>query len=139
MRAKTYLMQYRHCRLEIIRLEEQIQQLADLCAGLSAPAPDADRVQSSRRVDRLGEAVARMADLQDKLITEVDSAIDAMNQIEDTINSVEDLRYKTLLHKRYIAFKTWEVIAEEMHYDNTYIYELHGQALEKVQLLLNTR
>lgn len=137
MRAKQYLMQYRRCQKKIARLEEQIQSLADLCSGISAPQVDGDRVQSSHNPDRIGEVLAKKTDLEDVLFDEVLNAIDLMNEIEGTINQIGNVDYQTLLQKRYIGFETWDTIADEMHYTARWILSLHGRALVEVERIIN--
>ena len=137
MRAKQYLSQYRRCKKKIARLEEQIQALAELCSGIAAPQIDGDRVQSSHNPDRMGEVIAKKSDLEAELMDEVVNAIDIMNEVTDTINEVENVDYQTLLEKRYIGFKTWEVIADEMHFSARWVLTMHGRALWEVEKIIN--
>lgn len=156
MRAKKYLMQYKRCRMRIVRLNEQIQELEDQVNGLSSPQMDQDRVQSSHDPDRIGKVIARISDLKDKWYDEKLAAVDIMDEIIDTINALEDVDYQRLLQLRYIAryrpydkhydimpaderaarLTPWEVIAEEMHYSPRWILTLHGRALREVEKLI---
>jgi hypothetical protein len=55
------------------------------------------------------------------------------NEIMAAIFAVEDKAYQSILLLRYVRCYQWEQIAEEMNYERTRIYELHGKALLEVR------
>lgn len=137
MTAKQYLQEYRRCKFKIKRLREQLQALNDLIDGLSSPQVDGDRVQSSHNPDAIGENVAKRSDLAETLELEIHVAIEVMKRIEGTIEQIQNVDYQAVLQKRYISLKTWEVIADEMHYSGRWVLVLHGRALQEVEKLIH--
>ena len=137
-------MQYRRSKAKIARLKDEIQKLADLCAGLPCTATDGDKVQSSHDPDRIGKVIAEKADLEDELMDEVLNSIDAMNGIIETINKLSDVSYQNVIQMRYIRFdedtfqlKTWAEIADELHYSERWVQTIHGRALVEVERIIN--
>jgi len=56
------------------------------------------------------------------------------NEIAGAIGRVEDVQYRTLLTLRYLSFKTWEKIAEDMFYSDYWIRKaLHKKALKALE------
>ena len=130
--------------MKIAHLQDEIQKLADLCAGLPCTATDGDKVQSSHDPDRIGKVIAEKTDLEDELMDEVLSSIDAMNDIIETINRLSDVTYQNVLHLRYIDFdedtlqlKTWTEIADELNYSERWVQAIHGRALVEVERMIN--
>ena len=136
MRAEDYMLQYRRCRVEIERCRERIQILSDNCQRVTSSWQE-DKVQSSHLPDKLGELIARISDLEEDLMIQVSEAIDLMNQIEGVINLIPDPDYQRVLHKRYIACKTYEQIANDMIISERWAWELNQRALREVDKLIN--
>lgn len=56
------------------------------------------------------------------------------NEIAGAIGRVEDVQCRTLLTLRYLSFKTWEKIAEDMFYSDYWIRKaLHKKALKALE------
>ena len=56
------------------------------------------------------------------------------NEIAGAIGRVEDVQCRTLLTLRYLSFKTWEKIAEDMYYSDYWIRKaLHKKALKALE------
>lgn len=136
MNAEEYMMQYIKCRQKIERLSDDIAILEADSQHVTA-SWEGDRVQASHSPDRLGQMVAKISDMREELITSIGNAVELMNEIEAVIEQVEDVTYQTVLHKRYIACKKWEVIGEEMHYDPRWAWELNQRALAEVDKIIN--
>ena len=50
------------------------------------------------------------------------------------IHNLHDDRYISVLFKRYVEIKSYELIAVEMNYSFDYVKELHRDALEDFRL-----
>ena len=46
--------------------------------------------------------------------------------------NAENDRLRQLLELRYINHRSWRAIAREMHYDESWVYVLHGKALRQI-------
>lgn len=129
MTAKTYLTQA--YRLDQ-RINAKIQQMASLnalatkCTSVLSGMPGSPNKGRSS----MAEAVDRIIDLQNEINADIDRLVDLKRDIMTAIAAVDDLELQTLLEKRYLCYKTWEVIAVEMGFSIQHIYRLHRQALE---------
>lgn len=54
----------------------------------------------------------------------------------DLIGRIPNPEYQTVLISRYFRSKTWEEISQEMYYSISWIYRLHGYALEALNGIL---
>jgi len=132
--AKVYLQSY---NLAKVRLRAVTMELADRyydAARVGSAAMDADRVTSSPSGDGLMNATIRLIEVEDNLNRQRDMLQSLMRGVLETINSLSDDRYKTLLYMRYIRCMPWSMIRREMHYEERWCYEIHGRALAEVNL-----
>lgn len=81
--------------------------------------------------------IFRLLELKDKLMFQLDEFISSITEIAETIDKLEDGNEITVLHKRYIQFKTFAQIADEMNYSTRQTYRIHDNAVADVQRLLN--
>ncbi len=54
--------------------------------------------------------------------------------IESAILKMKDGLESELLHKRYILFKSWDVISIDLGYERTQVHRIHGKALQHFDL-----
>lgn len=87
--------------------------------------------------DKTARLAVQLADLESALQTELSELWSTRNDIIISIGKLSS-EYQTLLHKRYIEEKTWEMIAVEMHFTYQYVAgPLHGQALQALEKIIN--
>lgn len=134
MTAKEYL--------EIIQLrDEQINQKIRELEYLQRhrtviSAVDYSKEKTSRSISR--EALfERGSDTVVDLIAEINREIDTLNidkhNIINQIQGLGDCKFVKILYKRYVEYKDFVVIANEMNYSYAYIRELHAKALENFE------
>lgn len=129
MTAKEYLSQIQQIELRIQQQKETLEMLR--CAATSTTARiDTIKVQSSSNHDRIGEAVVKMADLENKIQEEIADAFYRKHEILNQIQGLNKSLYISILFKRYLQFVPFEDIAEELGYSYQYIVEMHGKALK---------
>jgi DNA-directed RNA polymerase specialized sigma24 family protein len=80
--------------------------------------------------DRIGEAVAKIADIDAQLAERIGMYEEIIREIEAEIDGVEDHRYRQVLRFRYLNGWSFGKIARKMHYDRDYTYKIHYRALE---------
>lgn len=128
MTAKEYLSQAKYIDNRIASKREQIQNLNDLatkCTSTWSDMPGSTNQGGSRMAD----CVMKIIDLEEQISEEMVKLIELKKEIADTINTIENDEYKTLLEKRYLCWMTWEKIAVDMNYSAQHIHRLHGNAL----------
>ena len=136
--AKKYLEEIERYNSVIENKLAEIDQLKSLATSISAATSDTP-VQSSGNNDRIGKIVADIADKEDELNRLVDKLVDKKNERIKIIEQLEDRLQYNVLHKRYLQLMEFDDIAEKEHYSKQWIYKIHKQALENIQIILNSR
>lgn len=93
-------------------------------------------VSGSGSQDRLGDAVARIVDLQEEINQKIDRFVDMKREISAVLEKVTDADQVKVLHKRYFEYKPWERIACEMNCTFRNVCYIHGKALQAVEAIL---
>lgn len=77
-----------------------------------------------------------------KLLLEIDGEIagnlQKMQERIGQIYSMPDIKSIRILYMRYVEFKTYEAIAEELSYSESYVAELHKKALKAFERIFLT-
>ena len=50
------------------------------------------------------------------------------------IKEVQNPEHQILLEQRYLCFKSWESVAEELGYNVHHVYRLHDEAVEQITI-----
>ncbi len=79
----------------------------------------------------------RLADTQERLQEAHRALVDVREEITHAIRQVDDLDAQTILVRHYLAYETFEQIAEKMHYSIRSIHYKHNTALEQVCIELH--
>ncbi|MGN8818565.1 hypothetical protein ACTNEN_09625 [Oribacterium sp. HCP28S3_H8] len=128
MTAKEYLSQVYKLSREIESNKRRIAELESEIGGLRAIDYSGDKVQSSP-VDSLSEGIARLDEMQRRLITDTVKLQRDKGRILEEIRSLPDTRYIEILTLRYVDCERWETIASNMHESIRHIFRIHGDAL----------
>lgn len=133
--AVAYLRQVELCDTHINNLLEEVQRLKDLIRKITATLKS-DVVAHSSNQDKIGEAVAKLVDLEKEIAAAADAYIDKRNEVVSTIQKVNVPNQVAVLHKLYLEQKTWPEIAEEMHMTERNAQYIHGRALQSIRKIL---
>jgi len=133
MTAKDYLSQaYRIDRMVNAKLG-QIRCLRDLAANTTAAFGD-ERVSRTRNVHKMEDIIVKIVDLENELSIAVEELVDLKRDIVATIKKVDNAEYQVLLELRYLCFKPWNEIAEDMRYNINSIFKMHRRALDSCKV-----
>jgi DNA-binding MltR family transcriptional regulator len=88
-----------------------------------------ERVQTSMKGDKLCNDVTRYVAFNEEINAEIDSFVDAKNQIIGEIRGLHNVNYMQVLFKVYVQFKPLKIAASEMGKSYSYAIELHKKAL----------
>lgn len=80
---------------------------------------------------------ARLEKVQVELTDVLEQIAGMRGLLQRCINQVEDERYRLLLSYRFLNFKTWEEIADSMHYSYQHVNRLFNQAIACLRLPQN--
>lgn len=133
--AKAYLMQVELYDTHINNKLEELQRLREFTRQITATWKK-DVVATSGKQDKLGEAIAKIIDLETEINDAIDAYIDRRREVVSLIEKLNEPDQVTVLHKRYCGYKSWTDIAKEMHMSERNVQYIHGRALQSVRLLL---
>jgi hypothetical protein len=119
MTVREYLGQIERLDCYIQQKQQQLAELKEMVYSLQGVDTTREKVDTScffrqqsidyfvRLKDEIEQKVCEFQKLKDKIITE--------------IQQLDNLLYVNILYKRYIEFKKYWQIAEELHYSTAYI------------------
>lgn len=135
MTAKEYLSQaYRIDQRVNIKLH-QVESLRDLATRATSTL-GTEPVSGTRNVHRLEDTIDKIIDLENEINSDIDRLVDLKRDVMETIGEVQDPNCQMLLELRYLSFKSWDEIADEMNYTSRWVHILHSKALVSVDDIL---
>ncbi len=134
MTTKEWLDKGRKLDKEINEMIEMRDKAFYSACG-SVKAADGEKVQTSRR-NSTEEKFAEYAQCTAIIDKRIDELYQYRQKMLEKIKRVDNSEYRALLIARYINCKTWEKVAEDMHYMVRNIYNLHEQALKALSLVI---
>ncbi len=133
--AKAYLQQIKLHDARIDRNIEELENLRAMTTKITATWKD-DVVSGTGNQDKLGDAVAKIIDLQHEIGRDIDSYIDMKRKVWDLLERIKNPDQLQVLYKRYFKYEHWEQIACEMNMTYRNVCYIHGRALQAVSKLL---
>lgn len=126
--AKRMLQQVRLFDIHINSKLEELDKLKALTVKITTTIKP-DVVSTSGNQDKIGDAVARIVDLQTEINQAVDKYVDKKKCVSDIIEQIQDPDHVAILYKRYFHYERWEQIAYEMGWGIRHTTRIHGYAL----------
>ena len=114
------------------RLQRERRNLEKLKSTAEYHSPSFDGSGGNGNSDRIAESVSRIMEEEQRVHELTDAYTAKYVEIEQTIKSIGDDALEEVLELRYLHNKSWEDIANIMHYALRSVYEFHGQALQKI-------
>ena len=68
------------------------------------------------------------------LFKKIDELLNISKEITEAISKIKNPTYRTLLTARYINFKKWTEVAEDMEIDLRWMYRLRKRAMEELKI-----
>jgi len=151
MTAKEYLKQIEKWQAQINnirektagrleKLQQELEALYTQAQGMRAITYDRDRVQVSpgNTLEDLMVLINDASAEYAKAITterltanrKIATLQGKIDKATDLIDSLDDIRYATILRLRYVDCKRWEAIACDMTYTYRHVLRVHGEALQ---------
>lgn len=130
MKAKAYLLKVK--KLNILIKQKQ-SELDNLTLVKTIDYSDVRVQQSTDYEESVLKLLKKVNSLEHSINDDLFIYIKERDLIVRQIQSLGDSRYVDVLYKRYIEFKRYEKIADEMFYDFVYVKGLHKKALESFE------
>ena len=94
-----------------------------------------EKVQTSK-VNNADKAILKCIEYSEQITEKLSELYETKMEISEAISCVDDGRSRLLLRMRYIRFKSWEEIANEMNYSIRSIYNIRDMALEEAKEII---
>ena len=107
-------MPYGHCD------ESTTATLSDM------PRSDSPNLQS------MENTIVKIVDLENEINRDIDRLVDLKAEVRQLIAALENPEQQLILELRYLCFKQWSAIMEEMGISETSVYRIHGEALKNI-------
>lgn len=129
--AKDFLKQVRLCDIHINNKLEEKARLQALALKITS-SWSSEHVSGSGNQDKMGDAIAKITDLDREIDMEIDSFINKKRTVKAVIGKVDNPDQLDILYKRYIQYESFEQIANELNMSYRNVCYIHGKALQSV-------
>lgn len=136
--TEEYLNQISRLNRTIDNKLIELAQLKELAYGISSITVD-EKVQSSTNYDKIGNACAKIYDMENEIDKIIDDYVDSKNHIISQIESIEKEIYYEILFLRYVKKNkddrrySFEEIAIEINSSYRNTTRLHKKALAEFE------
>lgn len=127
-RAKSYLQRLAQCDARINAMQDKIDDLYDQATRIT-PTLKQDVVSGGGNHDKVGDAVAKIADLRSAINQQIDYYVDLQEEANALLNKLTNNLHYTILYRRYMMDDSWATIAAEISKSERQAQNLHGDAL----------
>lgn len=132
MTTKQYLSQIgRYERMIDDKLTE-LYRLRQIASSISISVSD-DKIMSSGSQDKMGDAVAKIVDLEKSVEDTITKYTETRQKIIMQIDNIPDINAYSVLFNRYVANKSFEKIADSIGYSVRQTIRIHGIALQEFE------
>lgn len=132
MTTKQYLSQIgRYERMIDDKLTE-LYRLRQIASSISISVSD-DKIMSSGSQDKMGDAVAKIVDLEKSVEDTITKYTETRQKIIMQIDNIPDINAYSVLFNRYVANKSFEKIADRIGYSVRQTIRIHGIALREFE------
>lgn len=134
MKAKDYLNQLPLLDMKINLKIKELEGLRTKLVGVGGVDYSDDRVQTSPKSNaRFAEILHNIECLEKEINDDIDKLVNKKHEIISQIQELKQPKQIEILYKRYVEYKSLEVIAREMGYSYQYAKELHRKALREMK------
>ena len=133
--AKAYLRKIELLDAHIHNKISDLEALKSLVTKVTATISPVC-VSGSGNQDKMGDAVAKIIELQDEINRKIDQFVNLKREVSDLLERIEDPDQVKVLHKRYFEYKPWEQIACETGYSYRNVCYIHGKALQAASAVM---
>lgn len=130
-RKKKYLRQYLKHKNRVNRIEAEIEELRSMKMH---PSQNNDGMPRGSNQSDLSSYAAVISGMEDELYHEGVGQVKTYMNISEEIKKIDVEEERDVLFYRYIKGKQFWEIAQIMNYSESWIHELHGKALKKLEI-----
>ena len=129
--TKQELREYYWTRRNIVKLENKLAELESAATKITTKLKlKHDQITGQGNTsDKVGNAVAEMEAVKDKISEQIKRSYVVLAEIEDVI-IVLPARESYLIRARYVELLPWEQIAVDMKYSWKQVHRIHAETLK---------
>lgn len=131
MSAKEYLSQAMYIDQRINSKLEQVMTLRESATKVTQVMSDMPRA-SSPNLQRMENTIVKIVDLENEINRDIDRLVDLKAEVRRAIARLENPDQQLVLELRYLCYKSWVCISEELGFCESNIYKIHGEALKNI-------
>ena len=135
MNVKQYLSQIERYDKNINNKLSELYQLKSMVGSIKTVMGGCSKINGKK--DPLGNAVAKIVDTENSIYREIEKYIALRKKIVTQINGLDNMLHYQILYAKYVEYKTFERIAEEINYSWRQTIRLHGMALIEFEKMYN--
>lgn len=126
--AKKELKEYKENVIYIKEKRDDIEEYTALVEGTTPKLSHSNTSHGNSATDKIGNSVSRLDSLKKDMNERLEKLLIQKFIIDDKIDKMK-YPHRDVLFMRYSRVEDWQEIADKLHYDEQYIYTLHGEAL----------
>lgn len=130
-KKKRYLRGYRKHGKRVKRIEAEIEEIRSM---KMYPSVNNDGMPRGTGQSDLSGYAAELQEKEEALYKEGVEQVKTYNDISYRIKQLENEDERDVLFYRYIKGMEWWEVARAMDYSESWIYELHGNALKNLKI-----
>ena len=134
MTAKEYLSQAFYMNRQIKAKERRLEWLREIAPGPSMRFSQEEKSKGDPRSSLVENAALKVVELEEEIASDILELVRVMKEIASTISRVDSMECRTILEMRYLSFMEWDEIISRMGYSRSYVFRLHGKALNVMKI-----
>ena len=134
MTAKEYLSQAFYMNRQIKAKERRLEWLREIAPGPSMRFSQEEKSKGDPRSSLVENAALKVVELEEEIASDILDLVRVMKEISSTISRVDSMECRTILEMRYLSFMEWDEIISRMGYSRSYVFRLHGKALNVMKI-----
>ena len=137
--AKAFLRRYSGLCGRVDALTRAINDAMERAFNTGVTLKEIKVLSSPAEHDPMAKDVCSAVDASELLYQKKAEAEQALREILAAIDSLKDEKQKEMLTRRYVNGDGFDKIMEDMHYEKTQVFVIHGRALVEVNKWLEKR
>ena len=131
MNAKEYLSQVMHIDQRINSKLEQVVKLRESATKATATLSDMLR-PDSHSMQTMENTICKIVDLEREINADIDALVDLKAEARRVIGQLKNPDQQLVLELRYLCYRSWTDIMDELGVSETSVYRIHGEALKNI-------
>lgn len=131
-KAKEWLNRNYGISLEIEAIKRRLERMNADLEKVTRPLKLKEVVEANNPGNSQEDRMADFIDLSDELSKRITYLMSLDRKTKNVIDKVDSPTLRTILFERYINRLSWKKIAEAIHHDGGWLFEMHRQALDAV-------